>query len=248
MLERNPNRFAFGFGVYVITELNQERKNSLTLKELRADSKECNQKNDLLEVMIKLGRHPCVIANRVIVIFIADLQRTGDLSSSLLEVGEVIHIASVGKFVPVLPFWAPFWIFEIASKIFMKFYNKIHEIYRINRSDNTVFMHVLKKITFKINNYVVRKNNLFNTRVVKLELESGKLNGVTVEHKYYESSKKIFSRRYATDAHAGIFDRRARYNEVGINDLREYLTHRASDEELLLQHSFMQADMIKYAS
>ena len=175
--------------------------------------------------------------------FIADLQRTGDLSSELLELGEVIDIAKVGEFVPVIPFWSPYWIMELGAKLFHGFFKSIYHFkYRYNRSDNTALIHVIKKAEAVCNNFVVRNNNLFGTRVVELEVQSGKLEGEKLKRKYYEAKKKIFSRRFATDAHAGIFLARAKYNKVGINDLVEYVTERSSEDELLLQHSFMQLE------
>lgn len=246
MLERNPNRLAFGFGIYVITEINQERKNSRKLQDLKSTSDEVNQKNDLFEPLVKLCRHAAIIANRVFVKFIADLQRTGDLSSELLELGEVVDIADVGKFVPVVPFWSPYWILEFLSNAYLAFFKGVyHPVYRHHRSDNTALMHVLKKVRDLCSNFVVRNNNLFGTRVLKLEVQSGKMDGEKLERKYYEAKKKIFSRRFATDAHAGIFIARAKYNKVGLNDIREYVTERASEDELLMQHSFMQLDWHK---
>ena len=247
MLERNPNRFAFGFGVYVMTELNQERKNGLVLKDVKASAVECNQKNDLFEILGKLCRHGCIIANRVFIKFIADLQRMGDLSSGILELGEVIHISSAGKFEPVLPFWSPFWFFQGICNAYLSFFKEIFNTYRVYRSDNTFFMYVLNSAAALCNNYVVRNNNVFGTRVLDIEVESGKQDGIKITRKYYESKKKVLSKRYATDAHYGIFEARARLNNVGINDIREYVSHRASSEELLLQHSFMQADLSKCA-
>ena len=103
-------------------------------------------------------------------------------------------------------------------------------------------MHVMKKARDVCNGFVTRNNNLFGTRVLELEIQSGKMDSEKLKRKYYEAKKKIFSRRFATDAHAGIFEARAKYNKVGIDDLREYVTERATEDELLMQHSFMQLD------
>ena len=81
MLQNNPNRTAFGFGVYVISEIDKERKNAPELKDIKADSKECNQKNDLFNVLLKMSRHACVVANRVFIKVFADLQRPESLGA-----------------------------------------------------------------------------------------------------------------------------------------------------------------------
>ena len=47
MLENNPNRNAFGFGVYLVSEIDKERKNAPELMEVKRNTDECNQKNGL---------------------------------------------------------------------------------------------------------------------------------------------------------------------------------------------------------
>ena len=92
MLEDNPNRYAYGFGVYVISEIDKERKNAPTLKETKASAKDCNQLNDLFNTCMKMSRHACVIANRVFVHIIGDLQRTGSLNADYLELGDTLEL------------------------------------------------------------------------------------------------------------------------------------------------------------
>lgn len=246
MLENNKNRFAFGFGVYVITELDKERKNQNELRDVKSSDKTCNQKNDLFAVLVKMSRHACIIANRVFVKFIADLQRTGDLSAGIVELGEVVHISSVGEFCTVLPFWAPYHIFEALYDVVFARFKKSHRNYRYNRSDNTLTMHLMKNTAAKMKNYVTRTNNTFGERVVELNVEGGKLDGEMLERRYYESKKKGLSDRFKTDCQSGIFEARARYNDVGIDDLLEYYSTMARDDELLLQHSFFQVDAHSY--
>ena len=55
--------------------------------------------------------------------------------------------------------------------------------------------------------------------------------------------KKVYANRYSTDCLAGIFERRAEQNNVGLDDLPEYAGSRATWEELQAQHSFFQNDM-----
>ena len=55
--------------------------------------------------------------------------------------------------------------------------------------------------------------------------------------------KKVYANRYSTDCLAGIFERRAEQNNVGIDDLPEYAGSRATWDELQAQHSHFQNDM-----
>ena len=97
MVEENPNRNAFGFGVYLVSEIDKERKNALELKETKINVDNCNQKNDLFNSCLKMSRHACVIANRVFLKIICDLQRPEDWGAGGREVGEVVYIAENGE-------------------------------------------------------------------------------------------------------------------------------------------------------
>ena len=88
-----------------------------------------------------------------------------------------------------------------------------------------------------------RTHNLFGSQSVSLLVESGRMDGKPNKRKYYMQSKKSFSERYSTDCQSGIFERRARYNRIGLDDIKTYLTKVATWEELEEQHSFFQADV-----
>ena len=56
MIQDNPNRYAFGFGVYVISEIDKERSNSKKLNEKKANLTDCNQQNDLFDLNTMMCR------------------------------------------------------------------------------------------------------------------------------------------------------------------------------------------------
>ena len=94
MLKDNPKRNAFGFGVYIISEIDKERKNTPELSEIKRNSTECNQTNDLFNTMLKMCRHACVVANRVFIKIFADLQRPDSLGADARELCEILEIKS----------------------------------------------------------------------------------------------------------------------------------------------------------
>ncbi len=247
MLKENPNRNAYGFGIYVVTEIDKERKNTLELKEVKATSKECNQKNDLFNIIVKMSRHACVIANRVFVAFIADLQRPESLGSDTRELGEVVYIKSQSETSPVLPFYSPFWLFELIYLGLKNLFNSFYLQYKYLREDNTLLLFIIKNIMAIMAHYFERINNLFGSATLGLEVESGRLNGVAKTRKYYRQSKKIWAKRYATDCLSGIFEVRGELNEVGINDLREYADIVATNDELLYQESHFQKEVQSFS-
>ena len=246
MLEENPNRYAFGFGVYVISEIDKERKNTPELMTVKANVDKCNQKNDLFNPLLKMARHACVIRNRVFIKIISDLQRPESLGADARELGEVIYIEDHTDMQPLLPFFAPFYIFEaLFALVFGKFTDAYYQ-YRFVRADKILPMYVLKKAVAKLKHFRDRTFNMYGSSVYTLLIESGRMDGEQKKAKFFLQSKSIYSRRYSTDCLSAIFSRNAHLNNVGINDLPEYETERGTDEENALQNSHFQKEISQY--
>ncbi len=243
MIENNPNAGAFGFGVYVISEIDKERKNTIELQEVKRNNEECNQKNDLFNTLLKMARHNCVIANRVFVKVFADLQRPSSLGADVRELGEVIRIVDQSQNTPVLPFYSPFWWFE---GVYLWLYNKFCDTYlsyRHTRGDNTLFMTLFKNLIALMNGHYVRVYNTFGCANMNLVLENGTLEGVQMIRQWYKMPKKVYSNRYCTDCFSSIFEKRAEDCCIGLEDLPEYEGSVATWFELQEQHSFFQRDL-----
>lgn len=243
LLQNNPNRNAFGFGVYVISEIDKERKNAPELMDVRRNTDECNQKNDLFGVLLKMSRHACVISNRVFVKVLADLQRPESLGADVRELGEVVTIEAKSEIVPALPFFSPFHLFALIYDWLYDKFTDIYVQYRYMRADNTLSMYLLKKLTAAMHRHYTNVCNTFGVGVLSLAVESGRMDGERIQRLWYKMPKKVYANRYSTDCLAGIFERRAEENDVGLNDLPEYVSGRATWEELQVQHSFFQSDM-----
>lgn len=248
VLKNNPNRYALGFGVYVISEIDKERKNDKELRDHNVDasSKEANQRNDLFNALLKMIRHACVVSNRVFVKVLADLQRPESLGVDARELGEVCCIDGRTDVAPVLPFFAPFHLFAFGFNLLYSKFVKLYYDYRFYRGDKTALLYLAKNFNSWLKNIVDRTNNLFNSSTVKLLVESGRMNGDSFERKYFEQSKKIFSKRYSTDCLSGVFEQYAYLNTVGIDDLPEYANILATESELMKQNSFFQIEVRSY--
>ena len=57
-------------------------------------------------------------------------------------------------------------------------------------------------------------------------------------------SKKIYSRRFSTDCFSEFFREKALRSKVGINDLLEYKTERATFDELKKQNRYFITDLV----
>ena len=241
MVEKNPNAYAFGFGIYLISEIDKERKNTLELRGVKADEDRANQKNDYFNVNVKMSRHACTVSNENFIYIFGDLQRFGSLGSDITELGELLQIAEKGEMRPTLPFYSPFYLYEtlfglIWNKYVPKFLNR-----RFLRGDNRLLSSLAAGLVAKMKSYYDKKLNMYGSSRMKLVIQSPM--GESKVSNYYLQSKKIYSDRYCTDCQSGIYERFAKYNHVGIEDLETYSGSRATSEELDKQNSYVQNEV-----
>ena len=57
-------------------------------------------------------------------------------------------------------------------------------------------------------------------------------------------SKKIYSKRFSTDCFSDFFTKKNMRSPVGINDLPEYESEKATFEELQSQNSYFISDLV----
>ena len=129
IIEDNPKKDAFEFGVVAITEIGKERKNSIELKEIKKREFLANQKNDGFTDYLKMCRHNATVGNYPFIKFISDEQRPESLGSDARDLLEIVHIDSVEEERLAMPF---FIIEEIIYGFLFKLFLKIYRKYRFN--------------------------------------------------------------------------------------------------------------------
>lgn len=241
VVENNVNADNFEFGVIVITEVGKERGNSIELSEKKKKDETTNQKNDLFNSWLKMVRHSATVDNFPFVRVITDEQRPESWGADARDLCEIVHIRESGETRLAMPF------FSLAELLYGWLFGKfagLYYQYRFVRSDNTLTMHILKGITAKINHYYTRIYNRFGYCRLRVQVESGTQDGLLDENKYYIMSKKIYSKRFSTDCFSDFFTEKALRSPVGIDDLLEYATVKASFEELQEQNSYFINDLL----
>ena len=239
----NPKARTVSFGVHVITEIDKERKNAQELKETKINVTECNQRNDLFNPCVMMIRHAVVIANRVFIILIFDLQRPEAWGAAGRELGDVINIEDKEELVPVLPILSPYWVCYTVFKWIKGKWDHFYTEYIHHRSDSTLLVHCLKNLIAKVNNHYDRVNGLFGMQKLKLELQDGKMDGNVVKDNWYILTKKDRAKRYKTSCLEAVFDS-YKPNTMHIVDFQMYASVVGSQEENELQNSYFQTDII----
>lgn len=233
--ENNPNADSFEFGVVAITEIGKERGNNLELKEVKKNTEETNQKNDLFNSWLKMCRHSATVDNFSFIKVFADEQRPESWGSDARDLCDIIHIISSSESSLVLPFYTiEEMIIEWVNVRFIDLYAH----FRYIRGDNTLFVYVLKNVSAWLYNRNERIKNRYAYCVLKLEKERGTRDGKRERKKYFLMNRKIYNKRFSTDCFSDYFDEKAKHAKVGLEQYAEYETEKATVKELKTQNSY----------
>ena len=241
VVENNRNADNFEFGVVIITEVGKERGNSVELQEKKKKDDTANQKNDLFNSWLKMVRHSATVDNFPFVRVITDEQRPESWGADARDLCEIVHIRESGETCLAMPF------FSLAELLYGWLFDKfagLYYRYRFVRSDNTLPMYLLKAETEKIHHYYTGIYNRFGFCTLRVQVESGTQDGQLDDNKYFIMSKKIYSKRFSTDCFSDFFTEKALRSPVGIDDLREYATEKATFDELQAQNSYFINDLL----
>lgn len=126
-----------------------------------------------------------------------------------------------------------FLIEEAAYLIATNFFDKVYYRIRNLRGDNTLFVYLLKKVYSLINNHYVRIFNQYSIYTSTLRVSNGMTDEkLTDKGKYYLSTKKDYSVRFATDAIKEFYDKKVQRSKYGLNDFEQYKDLHPSCEEM----------------
>ena len=240
--EDDPKKDSFEFGVGGTTEVGKERKNNLQLQELKKKDEGANQKNDGFNDWLKMIRHSATIDYFPFVKFFTDEQRPESWGADARDLCEIIHIKDSGKTKLALPFFAlEELIYEFIYDKFVAVYLK----YRFVRADNTLLMYLFKKLMARMQRYYKRIYNTYGYAKMTVQVESGTQDGELCEKAYYLDNKRIYADRFSTDCFSDFFTTKALRSSVGIDDLEEYQTSKATLEELKMQNSYFILDLVQ---
>ena len=244
MIKDNPKARRLSFGTYVITEIDKEFKNMQELKEMKISAHETNQKNDLHNACLMMCRHAVVVDNIPFIRILCDLQRPEGWGAGGRELGEVIYIKEKSELAPVLPILSPYWLCQGIFSCIKEKWDNFKGAYDVNRSDKTLFTYLGHNLTSLINNHYDRVEGLFGAQTMKLEIQSGRLDGEVKKDKWRILTKKDRSRRYKTSCLEAVFESYTP-NTMHIDDFVMYAGEVGTQAENDLQNSYFQNDIKK---
>ena len=235
VLENNPKAGSFEFGVVAITEIGKERGNNLELKEVKRNTDDANQKNDLFNSWLKMCRHSATVDNFPFIKVFTDEQRPESWGADARDLADILYIDSCGDMRFALPFYT---IEEMISEWAFDRFIRLYTDFRFRRGDNTLLVHILKSVTAWLWRRNLRIWNRYGYSVLNIEKERGTMDGRRESRKYYLMSAKIYAQRFSTDCFSDYFNELARNSFTGLAEYMEYATEKASVEELKAQNSY----------
>lgn len=240
VLENNPRKDMFEFGVVVITEIGKERGNQLELREIKKASFEANQKNDLFNSWLKMCRHSATVDNYPFVKVFVDEQRPESWGADARDLCDIVNIDEIGNFESSLTMTsAEDLIYALMFPRFFEFYAK----FRYYHGNNTLAMYLLKRICGKTYNFFGRLDNVYGYTPVTLSVQNGTMAGRKTDYRYFLNHGKIYADRFSTDCYSDFFASKVSFSEMGLADLEEYGATRASVDELKKQNSYFVRDI-----
>ena len=182
-----------------------------------------------------MRRQAATVDNYAFLKIISDEQRPESFGADARDMFDIISISEKSENGFAMPFFS---LGELLySAVFGRFIS-FYAQYRFVRGDNTLTMHLLKTVVSKIEHYYKGLHNLFGYNALRVRIENGTLDGSYSENKYFFCWKKIYSKRFSTDCMSAFWEERALRSPVGLNDLREYESAKATWEELKTQNSY----------
>lgn len=235
LLESNPNIGSFEFGVVAISEIGKERGNNLELREIRRNTAETNQKNDLFNAWLKMCRHSATIDHFPFIKVFADEQRPESWGADARDLCDILRILSSGEESMALPFYT---LEEMLSEWVANRFLNLYYKFRFRRGDNTLLVYLLKQVVSRLWQRNVRLHNQYGYCCLKLETQRGTMDGKMARKKYFLMNRKIYSRRFSTDCFSDYFAARAKKCKVGLREYLAYGSEKATVEELKKQNSY----------
>ena len=242
VLEANMKEDAFEFGGVAITEIGKERGNALELQEIKKSTKETNQKNDLFNAWIKMVRHSATVDNFPFVKVLTDEQRPESWGADARDLCEIVHIDECSDMNMAMPFYH---LGELLHDFFFGKFIDTYTKYRFYHGDTTLSMYMLKSVVAVFHRRHTRLYNRFGFMKMDLSVEKGTQDGMVKESKYFLMPKKIYARRFSTDAFAEYFNEKALRSALGLEDLKAYATEKATMDELKEQNSYWIKDLVR---
>lgn len=230
------------WGIICCTEIAKERGNKNTNAGLSNQDINCNTKNDYFNMSMSYKRHTSTIDGFPFARMLNDDQRPDRLEADALQMMTVITVSDKSKLTLSLPM---FWMYELLHDLL---YTKLKEFYykiRKVRSDNTLFSYLLNRLQSSIHNFYNKVYQKYGYYTATIHVADGMNVATNSKHQYYLSTKKVYSKRFATDCYTELLNKHAA-TSTALQDISTYQDVVPTISEFEQQNSRVIHDMKKF--
>ncbi len=228
----NPKSKNFGaieYGILGVPEIDKERANTLELQEVKANTDECNQKNDLYNQYLKMMGHGGMIDFKCFIRLFSDSQRASSWGADGRELSDVLSVDSVSEDRLTLRFFN--WRMLLYDLFTSLHHSKTFEHW-YNRGDTSLPIYLIWKLTCRYLNYCERIFNTFGYKVNHISSRPGTLEGDIEKNKIYVQRKAVFAGDFATDSHVSYFRKNNLKANMSLDEIERYQTLHPTYEEM----------------
>lgn len=231
--------------VAVATEFGKEQGNMVTNQAFTAKDDRANPKNDLMDYSLKLGGHLANIWHTNFFKFIADEQRSGSLSSNLVNVAQTIFTADPDRQkekMAVKLFCVESLILDGLISLRNAFVTK----YRHEREDQTLLERLIDKAGSLAYGLLTRIYMRYGYKEVELPSCTANSTGDIIEgesRKFYIINFVDYSSRFESACMKDFLNARKPMAEKGFFDIPSYKGLMPTKEEWDSQGSYLVSDL-----
>jgi len=242
----NPNSDATDGCVIGITEIAKERGNALENADYKKTDDLANPKNDLFDLDVKMGGHLAYIWHTPFFKIISDDQRSGSLSSNMVDVAETIFTVDRRKNVEKTALHL-FWFEPLILEWIVKIRDKFYSAYRFQRDDMTLVQHLINMAGSLSYMALTRVYQRYTYKKVVMATNSSDAVGNLNEGEevtYYLINYIDNAQRFASASYSGFLNANKEKAKSGFFDLPMFESYMATREEFLKEDSYLIMDLI----
>ena len=235
--ENNPWKDSFECGILGFSELGKELGNQNTNTGKKADSAECNVRNDLFVLNAKMQGQGCTIDYYTYFRIIADEQRAASIMADFRELGSELLIIEREYDRILMPGYLIEESLYLATSRLMK---SLDDFFSVRRSSQNLFYYLATRLYSLIFNHHTRIENTFTSHDVIFKIMDHSVQeqvGDAKKFRYHISRKKN-AEAYATNFFGSLYEeKRSQSRSGGINQMPRFQGMKPTMDEMAMMGS-----------
>lgn len=242
----NPYQNSFEFGGLVLSELGKELGNQNTNQGKKADSEECNVRNDLFVANAKMQSHGSTVGYQCYFRIMGDEQRSASIQADFRELGSELRIEDRTDPKILMP---GYLVEESAFLLSKKMMKKIYHFFAVRKSRECLLFYLLTQSYALLWQHHERVKNKYSSHDAIIRLvdhSSGQLLSEGRQKRYHVSKQKNAGAYNTAFFGTWYAEKRRRSKVGGINQMPTFggLDPTLSEMRMMGSHFYESLDVM----